>query len=69
VEALAAGIEQLLASETLRTRFAESARRHVEQQFDMWERGRLLADFLRSTETRTERGRSAVRHVPNASVQ
>ena len=47
VEALAQAIEDLLADETLRLRYATAARRYAEETFDLWQNGARLAEVLR----------------------
>lgn len=57
VTALAVSIETLLANERLRRKYADAAREYAEKEFDLWRRGRSLADLLCST-TRQERRKS-----------
>jgi glycosyltransferase involved in cell wall biosynthesis len=49
IQALANAIEMLLAKGPLRLKYAKAARQYVEQQFDLWHRGKCLADLLYST--------------------
>jgi colanic acid/amylovoran biosynthesis glycosyltransferase len=55
VGALATAIETLLTNEALRRCYAERARRHTENEFDMWRNGRRLAEHLRSVRRLPER--------------
>ncbi len=48
-ESIANGIEKLLTNRELRQSYAESARRHALETFDLWRNGHRLADILRST--------------------
>ena len=49
VKALADAIQNLLTNVALREKFAESARRHAIQHFDLWRNGQCLANVLRSS--------------------
>jgi glycosyltransferase involved in cell wall biosynthesis len=46
VHALANAIEGLLSNEALRRRYAERARKYAESNFNLWENGQQLAQFL-----------------------
>jgi glycosyltransferase involved in cell wall biosynthesis len=46
IDALARAIEQLLQNYDVRSRYAESARRHVELKFDLWRNGQQLSAIL-----------------------
>ncbi len=49
VNALINAIETLLSNNHLRRSFAEAARKHTEDKFDMWRNGKRLAEVLRNT--------------------
>ena len=49
VTALADAIETLLANKALRLQYANEARRHVVEKFDLWRNGQRFADFLTSS--------------------
>lgn len=60
VDALAAAIERMLASDELRARYAVLARQRTEDKFDLWRNGQRLAAHLRSVKRRTGHGGDAV---------
>lgn len=49
VDALADAIKALLADPAMRRTYAETARKYVEEKFDLWQNGRRLATVIRST--------------------
>jgi colanic acid/amylovoran biosynthesis glycosyltransferase len=49
VKALANAIEMLLGDDPVRHQYAAAARRYAEENFDLWQNGRRLADMLCST--------------------
>jgi len=49
VTALANAVEGLLLNDSLRSQYADAARKYIERMFDVWERGRCLAGLLRAT--------------------
>jgi glycosyltransferase involved in cell wall biosynthesis len=52
VAALASAIARMLTDPALRERLASAGRRHMENRFDMWRNGDLLAAHLRASERR-----------------
>lgn len=50
VPALASALKSLLADPVRRHQFSMLGRQHMEQQFDLWKNGALLAERLRSTQ-------------------
>jgi glycosyltransferase involved in cell wall biosynthesis len=49
VKALARAMEILLANDTLRRKYADTAREYAEKKFDLWQNGQRLAALLYST--------------------
>jgi glycosyltransferase involved in cell wall biosynthesis len=56
VEALAGAIQTSLNNEAMRRKYADTARQYAEQKFDTWRNGLRLAEVIRSTKRRVERG-------------
>jgi glycosyltransferase involved in cell wall biosynthesis len=52
VKALADAIQNLLANDSLREEYSESARRYAIDQFDLWRNGEALAQVLRLSRSR-----------------
>ena len=52
-QALAKGIEKMLGDDLLRKQYAESARKHIEKSFNLWENTSRLAKHLQSTTRQT----------------
>jgi glycosyltransferase involved in cell wall biosynthesis len=52
-KAIADGLQLLLANAAVRQKYANAARKHVEQRFNLWRNGRLLAEILCSTKSPT----------------
>ncbi len=59
VARLTRAIQTLLADASLRRRYAETGRRHMESSFNMWQNGAKLAKRLRET----TRSHAAVPHA------
>src|SRR5262249_37075968 len=55
VKAMASSIEMLMSNENLRRKYASAAREYAEKEFDLWRRGKQLAQILTSSSRTHER--------------